>query len=399
MNKQTLWLITELFPPEETSTAYIFGEIANALSDKYIVKVICGPEVYDKSKKKDFNNVFKLNSSIEVFHVEGIEENKNSVVSRVRKFLVMTVRLYRVAKHKIQSQDKVLIATNPFPLIIPIAKLKRKRGFCLEMLVHDIFPEPLTFRMNIPKFIYNVLYRMFGRAYSTCDLLFSLGRDMTEILKQKTSKYNSSLQIVQVENWGDIINIVPTIRPVNLPMHKIIIQYAGNIGEAQGVQQFVDRLAASKAESVLFSIWGTGAAEDKLKQRVQDLQMNESVKFNGPYFRSQQTNVLNECDIALVSLKNIIRGIGVPSKSYNILAAGKPILFIGPLDSEIALMVKENNIGYCFDEFDYKGIDSFLASLDVTMIPKLAEMGKRARKLVEDKYSKETILKKFRELV
>ena len=62
-------------------------------------------------------------------------------------------------------------------------------------------------------------------------------------------------------------------------------------------------------------------------------------------------------------------------------------------------MVKENNIGYCFDEFDYKGIDSFLASLDVTMIPKLAEMGKRARKLVEDKYSKETILKKFRELV
>ena len=91
MNKQTLWLITELFPPEETSTAYIFGEIANALSNKYIVKVICGPEVYDKSKKKDFNNVFKLNSSIEVFHVEGIEENKNSVVSRVKKFLVMTI--------------------------------------------------------------------------------------------------------------------------------------------------------------------------------------------------------------------------------------------------------------------------------------------------------------------
>lgn len=399
MNKQTLWIITELFPPEETSTAYIFGEIANALSDKYDVKVICGPEVYDKNKRINVNNTFKLRPDIEVFHVEGIDENKKSIVSRIKKFLVISMRLYKVAKNKIQSNDKVLMATNPFPLIIPIANLKRKRGFCLEMLVHDIFPEPLSFRMHIPMFIYNILYIMFGKAYATCDMLLSLGRDMTEMLKQKTYKYNSNLRIVQVENWGDVVNIVPTTRPVSLPPNKIIIQYAGNIGDAQGIQQFVDRLAESKTRNVMFTIWGTGAAEDKLKQKVKDLQMNDKVQFNGPYFRCQQTKVLNECDIALVSLKNIIRGIGVPSKSYNILATGKPILFIGPLDSEIALMVKENNIGYCFDEYDHKGINSFLSSLDVSMISTLAEMGKRARKLVEDKYSKETILKKFRELV
>lgn len=399
MNKQTLWIITELFPPEETSTAYIFGEIANALSDKYKVKVICGPEVYDKNKKIDINSTSKLRPTIEVFHVDGIEENKKSIFSRVKKFLVMSMRLYKVAKNKIQPNDKVLMATNPFPLIIPIARLKRKNSFCLEMLVHDVFPEPLIFRMNIPKFIYNVLYRMFGRAYATCDLLLSLGRDMTEMLKQKTCKYNSCLRIVQVENWGDIDNIIPTVRPISLPTNKIVIQYAGNIGDAQGVQQFVERLAASKTESVMFSIWGTGAAEDKLKQTVKDLKMNNNIKFNGPYLRSQQTNVLNECDIALVSLKNTIKGIGVPSKSYNILAAGKPILFIGPLDSEIAFMVKENNIGYCFDEHDYKGIEFFLASLDVTIISTLADMGKRARILVEDKYSKDAILKKFIDLV
>ena len=51
--KEILWVISELFPPEATSTGYIMGEIANAMTEKYEVKVICGPEVYDEKKKKE----------------------------------------------------------------------------------------------------------------------------------------------------------------------------------------------------------------------------------------------------------------------------------------------------------------------------------------------------------
>lgn len=398
-NKNTLWLITELFPPEETSTGYIFGEIANALSRKYNIKVICGPEVYDANKKREENNKFKIDSSIEIFHVEGIAENKKKVFSRVKKFLTMTYRLYKKAEKNIKVGDKVLIATNPFPLIIPMSMLRRKRDIKLEMLVHDIFPEPLKFRMKMPSFVYKALYRLFAKGYAGTDLLISLGRDMTEILRKKTSQYNPDLKIVQIENWGDVINISPTERPITLSNDRVVIQYAGNIGEAQGIQQFVTHLANVKENNVQFSIWGTGVAEDKLKDKVNELEMNGVVIFNGPYFRSQQTEVLNACDIALVSLRNIIYGLGVPSKSYNILAAGKPILFIGPLKSEIALMIKENNIGFCFDEFDEKGIESFLSSLDASMLPKLAEMGKKARRVVEEKYSKESILNRFVEIV
>ena len=51
--KQRLWIVTELFPPDETSTSYIMGEIANAMIGKYDVGVICGPDVYDKRKQID----------------------------------------------------------------------------------------------------------------------------------------------------------------------------------------------------------------------------------------------------------------------------------------------------------------------------------------------------------
>ena len=48
-----LWIVTELFYPEETSTAFILTKIANALSDKFDVNVICGPESYGRAALED----------------------------------------------------------------------------------------------------------------------------------------------------------------------------------------------------------------------------------------------------------------------------------------------------------------------------------------------------------
>lgn len=399
MQKKRLWIITELFPPEETSTSYIFGEIANVLADKYQVNVICGPEVYDINKKRDTENPFILKEGIGVYRVEGIAEDKQNKFSRVKKFLLMSERLYRFAKHHIKEGDKVLMATNPFPLIIPIGRLRRNREFELNVLVHDVFPEPLEFRMNLPSLVYKFLFRLFGKAYASADLLISLGRDMTELLRSKTAAYNPSLRIEQIENWGDVETIMRQDRSPYIPADKIVIQYAGNIGEAQGVQEFINHVNAIRNNHLLFSIWGTGSEENKIKDYVDKNNLNEYVEFNGPYFRSQQSNVLNRCDMALVSLRNKILGIGVPSKTYNILAAGKPILFVGPLKSEIALMIQENSIGYCFDEFDYDGIEQFISSLSSDNIMDFQTKGIKARKLVEKKYSKEIILNRFKELI
>lgn len=73
---QRLWIVTELFPPDETSTSYILGEIANAMAKKYCVGVICGPEIYDKRKALDINNKFNLDESIEVHRAKGADLDK-----------------------------------------------------------------------------------------------------------------------------------------------------------------------------------------------------------------------------------------------------------------------------------------------------------------------------------
>lgn len=394
--KETLWIISELFPPEETSTGYIMGEIANAMTQKYEVKVICGPEVYDENKKQVHNGGLVLNNTIVINRVEAVQENKRNKLSRIKKFLVMSWRLYHVAKKKIKPGDKVLMVSNPFPLIVLMGYLRKSRMFNLSMLVHDIYPEGLFTDMKIPCWAYRITLKVFNTAYSRADFLISLGRDMNEVLDVKCSNHKHKPRIVTIENWGDVDGIRPEKRVQD---GNIKIQYAGNIGNAQGVDDFVDLLSQANNPIVQFGIWGTGSAEDRIKSRVHELNMDNMVKFNGPYSRREQKQVLNDSDISLVTLVKGMYGLGVPSKTYNILAAGKPLLYIGEKGTEIWRVVEDNGIGYCFEPGDKSGIVALLKSLSIDDLPLLKEMGTKARKMVERDYSKDVILKKFLEVV
>ena len=92
-------------------------------------------------------------------------------------------------------------------------------------------------------------------------------------------------------------------------------------------------------------------------------------------------------------------GLGVPSKTYNILVAGKPILYIGEKGTEIWRTVEDNHIGYCFEPDDRSGIVGLIKSLSDKNISQLIEMGKKARMVAEYNYSKNAILKKFLEVI
>lgn len=394
--KETLWVISELFPPEETSTGYIMGEIANAMTRKYDVKVICGPEFYDVKKKEVSSNLQSIDDSIELMRVAPVKENKGNKLSRIKKFLLMSWQLYKVARIKINKEDHVLMVSNPFPLIVLMGYLRRKRGFNLSMLVHDVFPEGLYTEMNIPSWAYIVTERVFNKAYSSVDTLISIGRDMNDILERKCLGQKHQPKIVTIENWGDVEGISPKDRE---PDGFVKIQYAGNIGNAQGVGELVELLYEAGNKCVQFGIWGTGSAEERIKMRVSELGIEEQVIFYGPYSRKQQTEVLNDSDISLVTLVKGMYGLGVPSKTYNILAAGKPILYIGEKGTEIWRIVEENKIGYCFEPDDKQGIIAFLSSLNTIDMSELREMGRKSRVLAEIKYSKEAILNKFLEVV
>ena len=365
----SLHIITELFPPEETSTAYILGEIANACAGEYAVQVICGPEVYDRRRLQDKAHPFVLNPAIRVHRAKGLGVDKNRTLGKLLSLLVMSFRLFRLAKRQVKKGDKVLLVTNPAPLLLLMARLRRRRRFDLTLLVHDVYPENIVpARVHLPGCLYRRLKCRFDRAYACIDRFIVNGRDVAEVVRAKAGE---SAYISDVEHWADTQDIVP----LPFPEGPFKLEFAGNIGRLQAL----DRRVAELPPDVELHIYGTGAMERALRKLH-----HPRVFFHGPYLRSQQTEVLGACHAAIVSLADGMYGLAVPSKAYNIMASGRPILYFGPEGSEIGRLVREEGIGYI-------GWPSYWD------LAELQKMGRRARLLAETRFGKAAMLEKFME--
>ena len=131
-----LFIVTELFYPNKTSTAYIMTELAKHFASSFEVTVLCSDVSYDNniaSKGDDFPFIVKrVGSSI---------SDKNNFFSRIIGAVGNSVKLIFNLFREVCKGDKVLAVTNPFLLVFFLAVLRSLKSFELVLLVHDIFPE------------------------------------------------------------------------------------------------------------------------------------------------------------------------------------------------------------------------------------------------------------------
>lgn len=177
-------------------------------------------------------------------------------------------------------------------------------------------------------------------------------------------------------------------------MERVTLQYAGNLGRVQGLMEFLDCVNDANNDNLNIDFWGTGAMESKMVDFIESHKLSNT-RMCGKFTRSQQNEVVASCDICLITLGEGMYGLGVPSKSYNIMAAGKPILYIGPHHSELDLLIKEHNIGWSFQPSDKDGIVQFLHNISPSMKSELKEKGEVACTLASSQFSKERILQEF----
>lgn len=386
-------IVSELFYPDKTSTAHILTKIADHLAKKAEVLVISSEACY--SPLAEQQSVEKKNYPI--IKVKSGNYNKNSLISRSINLCRNSLRLISALLKHIGRDDEIITVTNPAPILLLTALVKRLKKIKLTILVHDVFPEnaiPAGIIKNKNSYSFKCLRYLFDRAYSKADRLIVLGRDMKSVMENKIANAKSKPEISIIENWADAN---PQYDPNKQNTKDINILYAGNIGRCQGLEDFVALFASVKNSAIRFRIRGSGAISDEISNYVRDNNI-DNICNGGPYRRDEQFAIMNDCDIALVTLCDGMYGLGVPSKSYNIMSAGKPILFVGDPMSEIALVIKEAKIGYVFANSDIEGLKSWLMNVNENIRGELIQMGERARELALTRFSEETILSKYSNL-
>ncbi|HEX8151938.1 MAG TPA: glycosyltransferase, partial [Thermoanaerobaculia bacterium] len=114
--------------------------------------------------------------------------------------------------------------------------------------------------------------------------------------------------------------------------------------------------------------------------------------------RARLNDLLTACDVSVVSLAGGMSGVSVPSRMYNVLASGRPMLAMAAPDSEPAAIIAEGGVGWRVGPGDVAALVSTIAAAAAN--PRLvAEMGARARRAAEEKYSLASIGERYRALV
>ncbi|MCP9747553.1 glycosyltransferase family 4 protein [Lacihabitans sp. CS3-21] len=394
-----LWIVSELFYPDETATGFYMTNIAKHLAKDQIVNIICGSDIYEKGTKLIAADQY-FSENVKIHRIKALSLDKNRILSRIFRFMYLTITLAFQMMIKIKRNDRVLLVTNP-AFIVPLASfLSKIKAFELSILVHDVFPENLIPAQILKprSTIYYVLNSLFTWAYKSSDRIIVLGRDMQELFQKKIGNENNKISVI--ENWSDIHTVFPikvdsAIIYENVDLKdKVIFQYAGNIGRLQGLSELLDIISEISNTELHFMFLGEGAFKDKLILKANALGLS-NVSFCSSFNRSKQNLYLNACDVAIVAINEQMFGLGVPSKSYNIMAAGKPILYIGNKNGEIGLLIKENNIGWQFEFSQKASLVNFFNQFDISMV---GDKGLKSRAIAESKYSVDKILEKYSNL-
>jgi putative colanic acid biosynthesis glycosyltransferase WcaI len=393
------------YAPEEVSGAVLITELAEDLARAgHEVSVVTAAPSYPLGKViQPYSNKFLQRELMEGVNVIRVW----SYVSPSKKFLS---RMFHQASFclfaclgamLVRNVDIVFSYSPPLPLGLTAWIISSLRRAPWILQLEDIFPDAavstgilknktvISFFSSMERFLYKQASHI---------SLISEG-----FKKNLTAKGVPPEKVTVIPPWADCDQVRPLSKENDFVLRngltgKFIVVYAGNLGVSSCPEIILDAAAnLSKVESIVFLIIGEGIKKDTLIQQADENRLTNVVFL--PYQpRSQFAEMLAAANLHLVLLNEESSGTSMPSKTFNIMAAARPILMVAPLSSDIARVVIEIGCGIAVAPGD----PDLLAEeiLHFMEYPGLGEeMGRNGRVQLEKRYSRRECIIKHEEMM
>ncbi len=394
---QSLWIVSEIFYPSEASTGYILTKLAEGLVSEYDVGVLTA--LNGKSKEE----AFEVYKGIKIYRCFATRFDKNELLLRLINAISFNISMLLKAFQKFSKNDLVLAVTNPpflpyFALLI--SKIKRCKFI---IVVHDVYPDLMAVLglLKRSSLIFKTWSYLNKLLFAWSDLIIVLSADMKDLLCDRFKFYSLKEKIRAIPNWAETDTIKPDakehiglVKDLGLK-GKFIIEYAGNFGRPNDIETIIE--AAKKLrdhDDIIFLFAGDGAKRKWVEEEKKKWELQNLVQL-GAYSRQDQQHVLNASDVSLIALIKGMRGISMPSRFYNILASGRPVIAIVDYDMEVASIIKKENIGWVVSPGDHSALAE--AILEAQKDKSLIKKGQKSRILAEEYYSYKRILLLYKE--
>ena len=264
--------------------------------------------------------------------------------------------------------------------------------------IQDVFPDAAVETGAITNTKIIAVARWLERlSYHRAAAVTVLSDDLRDNVVAKVKPSHAS-RVQVIPNFVDTEFIRPADRMTPLRAElgigdEPVVLYAGNVGFSQSLEMVVD--AARQFPQATFLINGDGAARASLAEQAAAL---PNVRFSGYLPKQRVPEVLATGDIHLVPLKSGLGRVSVPSKTYSILAAGRPVLAAIDPGTEVPRMLAASGGGVAVPPDDPVAFTAALAEL-LADPPAAAAMGARGRAWVEGAASPAAVAAAYEALI
>ena len=287
--------------------------------------------------------------------------NRSSNFKRLLSWLVATLQTWLIVLFKYRKTH-LLIVSNP-PLA-PLLPLLLPNNFSL--LIFDLFPDALTEYGFVKKesIIIKLWTRGNKRVYAKAKKIYTL----TQGMRQAMANYINIEKIDIVPLWTNNSFLKPVPKNDNQFIKensledKFVILYSGNFGYAHQVNLIIDLAAKINDPKIVFVLVGGGHTEAKLKERVIKEEISNCIIL--PWQTVDMLpHSLSSADLSIVSLSENATTLAIPSKVFNYMSVGSPVLGIAGAGSDLEKLIQDYELGKSFTAAESDQIINFIKEL------------------------------------
>lgn len=395
------------FFPEKAASIYLEENRYEAFSNAGFKTIVYAArpqrglteEEYQEYKNKKLEMMY--NGGVEVHRFAMYREGKNAVLRAFRYFLISVVQLWKGIWAK--DIDLIYVASTPPTQGALAALVKKCKKVPFVYNLQDIFPDSLAGTGLAKKG--GLLWKI-GRAienftYRNADKIIVISQDFKKNIMVKGV---SEDKIVVVYNWVDQNAVKDIPRSENklfamygLDPSKFYVTYNGNIGLTQNMDMLLEVAKALEAnEDIQFVLVGNGAYLEDVKRIIAERNVqNVTLLPFQPY--EEISHVFSLGDVSLVISKPGVGANSVPSKTWSIMSASRPVLANFD-ENELKSIIEKNNCGIFTKAGDKVAFtDAILKLYNDRELCR--EMGKNGRKFVMDNLTKEVGTQKYVDVI
>lgn len=346
-------LLNQYYPPDSGATARIIQDLAEVLAERHQVTILTGRPSYDPEERPAPR--LQRQGNLTVRRVPSTAFHRRRMAGRLANYLsYLALAFFRALLFR--PKPHVIIAMTDPPLVClagALAALVRRSLFVYN--IRDIHPD-MALAAGVVKpglfvFLWERLHRWSMRR---AHLLIVLGEDMKERI---VSKGIDPRRVVVVRDGAR------PLPPPDAGQHPavaeirggspFVVVHAGNLGFAGAWDTILEAARRLKGEEIEFVFIGDGAVRPALEQKANGIGNVRFLPFRPPDLLPY---VLASADLHIVTAREGLEGLVVPSKLYPILMAGRPVLAVTPRESDIARLVQQHRCGLVADPEDPEGV-------------------------------------------